>query len=103
MACSQMGVSLESVRLTLETDARFRRKCDETSDVLTENIRAAVYSKALKGMVPAQALWFKQETERKAARQEDRPLSPEELLAELDRLATAFRSLPKKTDSNDPV
>ena len=96
MACSRIGVSLESVRLTLDTDPRFRRKCDAVSEALTENIRASLYSKALHGAIPAQSLWFKEETAAKAASQQDLPLSPGELLAELDRLATTFRSHPKE-------
>lgn len=93
MACSSAGVSLDSARWTLATDARFRRKCDEASEVLTENVRASLYSKALKGTVAAQTLWFKEEAARKAARQEDLPLSPHELLEEIDRIAMALRSL----------
>lgn len=99
MACSTIDVSLDSARWTLATDARFRRKCDEVSEALTENVRASLYSKALKGIVPAQALWFKEEAARKAARQEELPLSPDELLAEIDRFSKVLQLLQQEAKS----
>jgi hypothetical protein len=93
MACFSIGVSLESARLTLATDARFRRKCDQVPEALSENVRASLYSNALKGTVAAQALWFKEEAARKVSGQEQVPMNVDELLAELERLSRMLRSL----------
>jgi hypothetical protein len=98
MVCAHTGLSLDSARLTLAIDERFRRKCAEVSDVLTENIRASLYSKALKGTISAQALWFREDAARRAACQEELPVSPDELLAEIERVSLVFRSLQQQTD-----
>ncbi len=93
MACAEAGVLLDSARLTLALDLRFRRRCDPIPDTLTENVRAAIYSRAIKGTVTAQALWLKEEAARKAVRQPEDSLSPDELLAEVERISQVLKSL----------
>jgi transcriptional regulator of met regulon len=93
MACSSIGVSLDSARLTLTTDARFRRKCHEVPEALTENVRASLYSNAIKGTVAAQSLWFKEDAARRASGQDEVPMSVDDLLAELDRVSRMLKSL----------
>jgi hypothetical protein len=99
LACTALGISLESARLTLGIDARFHRKCGDIPDTLTENVRSAVYSKAMKGMVTAQALWLKEEATRKSAQPGQALLSPDDLLAELERLAEIKKALQSGTDA----
>ncbi|QDT52230.1 hypothetical protein Pan44_02390 [Caulifigura coniformis] len=84
--CSQLGVSLESARLTMERDARFRRHMKPVPQTLGENVRAAMYLKAMKGTVSAQTFWLKEEAAHDAAGEDEIPVTPRELIEKLDRV-----------------
>jgi hypothetical protein len=92
--CITLGVPLESVQLTCETDARFRGQITRLCEALTDNVRAAIYRTALKGNVSAQTLWLKDEAQR-AQSTVTQPRTPEEMLAEVERLTRAIQGAAK--------
>jgi len=98
MACTTMNVSLDAARLSL-ADARFRRRCADVPRVLTENVRAALYSKAIKGTVSAQTLWFKQDGDQKGQAEHEAPTGISQLLAEFEQLGLTLKSLNEGKDS----
>jgi len=84
--CAQLGVTVESARLTMDSDPRFRRHMKHIPQTLAENIRAALYLQAMKGTVSAQTFWLKEDAALNAPGNEEIPVSPLELIEKLNRV-----------------
>ncbi|MEX0728108.1 MAG: hypothetical protein WD065_17690 [Planctomycetaceae bacterium] len=57
-ACAELGLSLEAVEHTKERDARFRKRYEQATAALTENVFTALYRAAMKGNIAAMKFWL---------------------------------------------
>jgi hypothetical protein len=58
-ACGSVGVSVAVMLATLEKDRKFRQLVQQVDMVLSQNVAAALYRKAMEGSVPAQTFLLK--------------------------------------------
>jgi hypothetical protein len=81
-ACERVGVTVAAVLRTLDVDPGFRALVDQTAEVISGNVAAALYQAAMRGNVAAQTLFLNHRPPRdwKQEAQDD---------DELDRLSNA--------------
>lgn len=58
-ACQRLGVTVADVLRTLDLDLGFRALVDQAGQVLSGNVAAALYHKAMNGNVPAQTFFLR--------------------------------------------
>jgi hypothetical protein len=81
-ACERVGVTVAAVLRTLDVDAGFRALVDQTAEVISGNVAAALYQAAMRGNVAAQTLFLKHRPPRDWKQEADHD-------DELDRLSNA--------------
>lgn len=99
-ACATMSVPLDGACLSFETDPRFRKRLERVDQSLTDNVRAAVYRDAMKGKVPAQILWLKEQAAQRddahsagsSSKRGTGPMPPQNPRADLERMLRVTRS-----------
>ena len=58
-ACTQLGISLASVAVTIDADDGFRMLLSRVNELLSQNVAAALYRSAMEGSVSAQTFYLK--------------------------------------------
>lgn len=61
-ACAELGIPLDVVELSKNRNGRFRKRYEQATAALTENVFSALYRAAMKGNVAAMKFWLENHT-----------------------------------------